>query len=142
MADTGQGRHTFTDRVCGATNSHDVERIVECFTEDYLNETPAHPARGFRGRDQVRRNWAQILAAVPDLEAEVVRTDQVGDTVWSEWEMRGTRRDGARHLMRGVMIFTVVGDRASRVRFYLEPVEENGVDADTAVRHTLTQVQQ
>ena len=128
---------TFADRVCEATNSHDVERVVGCFTEDYVNETPAHPARGFRGRDQVRHNWTQIFAAVPDLEAEVVRSDRTGDTVWSEWEMRGTRQDGARHLMRGVMIFTVAGDRARRVRFYLEPVEEDGVDADTAVQQTL-----
>lgn len=139
MADTVQGRPTFLDRVCGATNSHDVERIVECFTEDYLNETPAHPSRGFQGRDQVRRSWTRILAAVPDLEAEVVRSDQVGDTVWSEWEMRGTRRDGVRHLMRGVMIFTVTGDCACGVRFYLEPVDEDGVGADTAVQQTLTQ---
>jgi len=128
---------TFADRVCEATNSHDVERVVGCFTEDYVNETPAHPARGFRVRDQVRHNWTQIFAAVPDLEAEVVRSDRTGDTVWSEWEMRGTRQDGARHLMRGVMIFTVAGDRARGVRFYLEPVEEDGVDADTAVQQTL-----
>lgn len=137
MTHTVKQSRTFADRVCEAVNAHDVERIVDCFTEDYLNETPAHPARGFRGRDQVRRNWTQIFAAVPDIEAEVVRSDQAADTVWSEWEMRGTRRDGARHLMRGVMIFTVAGDRAQAVRFYLEPVDEAGVDADAAVQ-TLT----
>ena len=134
-----QSQRTFAERVCEATNSHDIERVVACFTEDYVNEMPAHPARGFRGRDQVRRNWTQIFAAVPDLHSEILRSDQAGDTVWSEWEMRGTRKDGARHLMRGVMIFTVEGDRASGVRFYLEPVEQDGVDADTALQQTLTQ---
>lgn len=139
MTRTGQEPGTFADRLCEATNSHDIERVVDCFTEDYVNETPAHPASGFRGRDQVRRNWTQIFAVVPDIEAEVLRSHQAGDTVWSEWEMRGVRKDGARHLMRGVMIFTLSGDRARAVRFYLEPVEQHGVDADTALQHTLTQ---
>lgn len=139
---TVQERRTFADRVCEATNSHDVERVVDCFTEDYVNETPAHPERGFRGHDQVRRNWTQIFAAVPDIEATVLRSHQAGDTVWSEWEMRGTRQDGARHLMRGVMIFTVSDDRACAVRFYLEPVELDGVDVDTAVQQSLAQAGQ
>jgi len=138
MTHTVKETRTFADRVCEATNSHDIERVVDCFTEDYLNETPAHPARGFQGRDQVRRNWTQIFAAVPDIEAEVVRSHQDGDTVWSEWEMSGVRQDGTRHLLRGVMIFTVVGDRARAVRFYLEPVDHDEVDVDTAVQQTLT----
>lgn len=40
----------------------------------------AHPERGFTGRDQVRRNWEQIFAAVPDVTAEVVRIAVDGDT--------------------------------------------------------------
>jgi ketosteroid isomerase-like protein len=116
-----------------------VEKVVACFTDDYVNETPAHPARGFRGSDQVRRNWTQIFSAVPDLVAEILRSHQVGDTVWSEWEMRGTRTDGASHLLRGVMIFTVAGDRAREVRFYVEPVEQDGVDADGAIEQVLTE---
>lgn len=128
---------TFADHVSAAANSHDIERVVECFTEDYVNETPAHPARGFHGREQVRRNWTEIFAAVPDITTEVIRSDQVGDTVWSEWEMRGTRLDGEPHLMRGVMIFTVDGGRARALRFYLEPVDLSGLDADEFVRRLL-----
>ncbi len=130
---------TFADRVCEAANSHDIERVVDCFTEDYVNETPVHPDRGFRGRDQVRRNWTQIFAAVPDIETEVLRSHEVGETIWSEWEMRGTRTDGAQHLMRGVMIFTVSGEQAREVRFYLEPVEQHGADADGALQQTLSE---
>ncbi len=139
MTNAVEAPTNFADRVCEAANSHDVERVVDCFTEDYVNETPAHPDRGFRGRDQVRRNWTQIFAAVPDIETEILRSHQDGDVVWSEWEMRGRRTDGARHLMRGVMIFTVSGERAREVRFYLEPVEEHGVDADGALQQTLSE---
>lgn len=68
---------------------------------------------------------------------EVLCSDQVGDTVWLEWEMRRTRLDGERHLLRGVMVFTVRGDRASAVRFYLEPVDLSGLDADGFTRELL-----
>jgi len=131
-------RHrTIAELVCEMANFHDVDRLVDCFTPDYANVTPVHPDRSFRGSDQVRRNWSQIFAAIPDLVVEVVRSDQVGDTVWSEWEMRGTRLDGGRHLMRGVMIFTVDGERVREGRFYLEPVEHDSLDADQAVRQLL-----
>ena len=69
-------------RLRDATNAHDVEAIVACFTPDYRNETPVHPARSFIGREQVRKNWTQILAAVPDVTAEVVASATSGDTVW------------------------------------------------------------
>ncbi len=121
-------------RLSAAVNAHDLDAVVDCFTEDYVNETPAHPARGFRGRAQVRRNWAQILAGVPDITATVLRVDRVDDVEWSEWEMQGNRVDGTQHLMRGVMVFGVEGDRATSVRFYLEPVDSAASTADDAVR--------
>jgi ketosteroid isomerase-like protein len=128
------GPAELVQRLSRAVNAHDLEGIVACFADDYRNETPAHPTRGFTGRDQVRRNWAQILAAVPDLRSTVVRCSADGDTAWSEWEHRGTRSDGSPHLMRGVVIFGVVGGLATWARFYLEPVREDGLDADHAVR--------
>lgn len=130
-------RTAFIDRLRRALDDHALDDLVDCFEDDYLNETPAHPARGFRGRDQVRRNWEQILQAVPDLKAEVVRATVDGETVWTEWEHRGTRRDGSPHLMRGVVIFGVSDERAAWARFYLEPVEQGGVGIDTALREQL-----
>lgn len=120
----------FLARVVEAANAHDVERIADCFTPDYVNETPCHPHRGFVGNEQVRRNWTGILAAVPDLVASVVAEVVAEDQVWSEWEMRGTLRDGSAHLMRGVMVFGVVGDQARSCRFYLEPVVTDEMSAD------------
>jgi ketosteroid isomerase-like protein len=117
-----------------ATDEHDLDTLLDCFATDYLNETPAHPARGFRGREQVRTNWRQIFAGVPDLRARVLGSAVDGDTVWSEWEMSGTRRDGAAHLMRGVVVFRVAGGRFVSARFYLEPVDTGGSDVNSAVR--------
>ncbi len=123
----------FLRRLRDATNAHDVDGIVACFADDYTNLTPCHPARDFRGTEQVRRNWTTILAGVPDLVADVVACTVDGDSIWSEWEMRGTRRDGMHHVMRGVMVFTVRDGRAHGVRFYLEPVDQQTLDADGAV---------
>ncbi len=122
------------DRLVNATNQHDLASLAACFSEDYKNETPAHPARGFRGRAQVRRNWEQIFAFVPDIRVEVVRSAVDGDTVWTEWEMRGTRRDGRSHWMRGVIVFGVGDDTIRWARFYLEPVDESDATVDDAIR--------
>ena len=123
------------DALLRATNDHDLDALVACFDEDYVNDTPVHPSRGFRGNAQVRRNWTQILAAVPDLHAGVLRRAIDGDSAWTEWEMSGTRQDGTAFLMRGVVIFDVSDDKIAAARFYLEPVDETGGDVNAAVSH-------
>ena len=124
-------------RLVEATNRHDLDTLVDCFTLDYRNETPAHPARGFLGRDQVRRNWEQIFAVLPDITARVLRHCTQDDTVWSEWEMVGTRPDGSPQQMAGVIIFRAREDRFDRARFYMEPVEAGGIDVNGALRQHL-----
>ena len=126
--------HPFLRRLRAATDAHDVDAVVDCFTEDYVNETPVHPARGFTGREQVRRNWQQIFAAVPDISSTVLGAAGDDDQLWSEWEMLGTRADGSRHHLRGVIVFSVEDGRARRARFYLEPVDDGPGGVDEAVR--------
>jgi ketosteroid isomerase-like protein len=121
------------DRLVQATNDHDAEAVAACFAEDYENQTPVHPARGFRGRAQVRQNWEQIFAFVSDLRAEVISSAIDGDTAWTEWEMTGTRRDGTAHEMRGVVLFGVREGVAQWARFYLEPVDSDPGGVDEAV---------
>jgi ketosteroid isomerase-like protein len=128
------GPQELVDRLVAATNDHDIEALVGCFAEDYRNETPVHPSRGFRGREQVRRNWEQIFAFVPDVKAEVLARATQGDTAWTEWTMSGTRPDGTPHRMAGVILFGVRDGAAYRARFYLEPVDEDRVSVDDAVR--------
>jgi ketosteroid isomerase-like protein len=121
------------ERLSRATNAHDLDALAACFAEDYRNDTPVHPARGFQGRAQVRQNWQQIFAAVPDITA-TVRWVADEHTVWSEWEMAGTRLDGSPHLMRGVVIFGEAHGQATWARFYLEPVDSGTGGVDAAVR--------
>lgn len=137
MDDTGAGPVAVLERLLTATKDHDLDAMVSCFADDYFNETPAHPKRGFRGKEQVRANWTQIFAGVPDIRAEVLRSAVMGDTVWTEWEMSGTRRDGVAHLMRGVMIFEIPDEFIASMRFYMEPVEETSGDIDAAIDGTV-----
>jgi len=130
---------TVIDRLLQAVNQHDLEDLVSCFADDYVNETPVHPLRGFTGTDQVRANWTQIFGGVRDLVAVVLDRAENDDRVWSEWEMSGTRsEDGGRFLMRGVLIFVVRGAVISSARFYLEPVEVSSGDVNAHTQRVVT----
>ena len=117
-----------------AVNDRQLEVLAASFDTDYVNETPSHPERSFRGNAQVKKNWAQIFASVPDVTARVISTALDGERVWVELEMAGTNVDGGAFLMRGVVIFTLNDDLIRSARFYLEPVEDASGDVNTAVR--------
>ncbi len=121
-------------RLQAAMNAHDLETFVACFTEDYDSVQPAHPDRAFRGREQVRANWAEVFAGVPDFRAELRGVAALGDTVWSEWHWEGTQTGGGRLDMAGVIVFGVRDDRVAWARLYIEPVEQAGAGIEAAVR--------
>jgi ketosteroid isomerase-like protein len=125
------------ERLPARTNAHDVEGIVACFAPDYSLESPLHPARSFRGTEQVRRNWTQMFAGIPDVKAKVVASAHDGNKVWTEWEMGGTRRDGAVHLMRGIFVFAMENGLIRSGRMFLEPVDASTADMDAAIRATV-----
>lgn len=133
---SGNGAGALVERLAAATNAHDLDALERCFAEDYVNETPAHPARGFVGREQVRRNWEQIFRGVPDISCRVAWIAD-GEKAWSEWEMTGTRLDGTPHEMRGVVIFGVRDGVATSARFYLEPVDHSTDGVGETVRRAL-----
>lgn len=125
------------ERLLAAVNNHDLDGVVSSFADSYVNETPAHPERGFKGNDQVRTNWTQIFAGVPNIRGQIPRIAVDGDTVWTEWELAGTRTDGDAFLMRGVVIFGVSAAAIASARFYLEPVEQISGDVDAHTRRVV-----
>jgi hypothetical protein len=74
-----------------------------------------------------------IFSFVPDLAVKLLRSSVDGDTIWTEWEHRGTRKDGTPHHMRGPIIFGMRDGLACWGRFYLEPVESESGDVTTAI---------
>ena len=125
------------ERLRDAINRHDLDALVDCFSDDYASEQPAHPGRAFSGNQQVRANWGQMFGGVPDLRAELLRAAVDGDTVWAEWLWRGTRADGVPLNMIGVTILGVADGRLAWARLYMEPLEEAGPDVETAIRRDL-----
>ena len=121
-----------------ATAAHDLDGIVAHFATHYVLENPCRPDRSFRGADQVRRNWSLILAELPDLVFEERALCEEGSRVWTEIAMRGHRLDGSEHDLRGVMIFRVEEGVIEAGTFYLAPVVRDGLDAEAAVRASVS----
>ena len=67
---------------------------------------------------------------MPGIRARITSAAVHGQTVWTEWEMSGTRSDEGECLMRGVVIFTISATFITSARFYLEPVEHSSGDVD------------
>jgi len=122
------------ERLHAAMNAHDLEAFLACFQDNYESEQPAHPDRAFRGREQVRSNWSAIFDGVPDFRSELLRSTADGETIWSEWQWRGTQSDGTPLDMVGVIVCGASEGRISWARLYMEPVERAGAGIESAVR--------
>jgi ketosteroid isomerase-like protein len=122
------------ERLHQALNEHDLAGFLACFGPDYRSEQPAHPNRGFGGREQVEKNWAALFSGIPDFHAELIATTADGDAVWAEWRWSGTRADELRLDMRGVTLFGVEDGLIAWGRLYMEEVEAAGEDIDETVR--------
>ena len=117
------------ERLREALNRQDPDAMLACFDPDYRSEQPAHPNRGFGGREQVHKNWSGMFESFPDFQADLLRHSSEGHVVWSEWHWSATGLQ-----MAGVTVMGIKEDRISWARLYMEPVEEAGQDIDEAMR--------
>ena len=122
------------ERMRAALDAHDLDAFVDFFRDDYVGERPRHPGAKISSRADVRRNWEEVIADVPDLRVEVPAAVQQGDTIWSEWRAYGTARSGAMLELRGVIIFGVQDGQVAWSRMYLEPVEQEGLSLSELTR--------
>lgn len=69
---------TYADRWARAWNAHDVEAVLDHFHDDVVFTSPVAarvvPETGgvVRGKDALRDYWSTALAALPDLQFEVI----------------------------------------------------------------------
>ena len=118
------------ERMRAALDAHDLDTFVGFFREDYVGERPRHPGAAVSSREDVRRNWAEVISDVPDLRVDVPAAVEDGNTIWSEWRANGTARSGAMLELRGVIIFGIQDGLVAWSRMYMEPVEEAGLSLD------------
>ncbi len=126
--------HPTIARLVEVMNRHDIAEMTALFSSDYRSEQPAHPNLGFSGAEQVRANWTQMFAGVPDLRVECVADTDDGTTAWTEWRWSGTHPDGTPFAMSGVAIFGLADDRIASARLYMEPVEQGGAGIEERVQ--------
>jgi ketosteroid isomerase-like protein len=115
------------ERMRAALDAHDLDAFVSFFRDDYVGERPRHPGSPMSSRDDVRRNWEEVISDVPDLRVDVPAAVEDGNTIWSEWRAYGTARSGAGLELRGVIIFGIQDGQVAWSRMYMEPVEHEGV---------------
>jgi hypothetical protein len=126
-----------TNQLLAAMNSQHLDAFVACFAPDYRSEQPVHPSRAVEGSDKVRKNWASVLAGVPDFSAELLASASTGDGIEiSEWRWSGTYTDGSPFAMCGVTVMGIEDERIVWGRLYMETLEPDGADIDEMVRDT------
>jgi limonene-1,2-epoxide hydrolase len=121
------------ERLRRTLNQHDLRGFVACFAPEYRSEQPAHPNRGFGGREQVEKNWAALFSGMPDFHAELIATAADADTVWAEWRWSGTRAGEPPLEMSGVTLFGIEDGLIAWGRLYMEEIEAAGEDIDQTV---------
>ena len=100
-----------------AFNAHDVDAIMEFFTEDCVFDMPRGPAPGgtrLTGKAQVRAGIQSRFDGIPDIRYGDDRHWTSGDRGVSEWTIRGTAATGERIEVRGCDLFEFRDGRISR----------------------------
>ena len=122
------------ERLAALMNEHDLPGAAALIHPDYRSEQPVHPGRAFVGRAQMEANWKAMFEGIPDFHAELIRSVQDGETVWTEWHWTGSRRDGEPFEVRGISLFEVQLDQIVAGRLYLEDVVHDDAGIEDAVR--------
>jgi steroid delta-isomerase-like uncharacterized protein len=119
-------------------NAHDADGCAACFAEDGVREgrimaqatRPGHRFPRFEGRAAIRERIAGFMAAVPDLQVDVMRVGEgPPGTVWLEWRVTGThladwgawRAHGERVDVPAVSIYRVRDGLIAEEAEYIDP---------------------
>ena len=100
--------------VTAAFDAHDLDGIMQHFTDDCVFESPrGSEAFGRRviGRETVRAAFADRFAGLPDVRYTDDSHFVSGDRGASEWLLSGTSVDGERIEVRGCDLWTFDGDK-------------------------------
>jgi len=109
-----------------AFNAHDVDAIMEFFTDDCVMDMPRGPGPGGRrlvGKQHVREGIQSRFDGIPDVRYTDDRHWLCGDRGVSEWTIRGTQRTGEPIEVRGCDLLEFTDGKISRKDSYWKIVE-------------------
>ncbi len=108
MAVGGQVTVETLKQLLHAFNQHDLDRIMEFFSDDATFDMPrgAHPwGTRYIGKDEVRKGLATRFTGIPDVHYGEDRHWVSGDRGVSEWLLTGTSATGQKISVRGCDLF-------------------------------------
>jgi ketosteroid isomerase-like protein len=95
--------------ISDAFNRHDLDAIMDFFTDDAVFESPRGPdawGRRFDGKAAVRVGLAARFTGIPDVHYGDDDHFVAGDRGASEWTLTGTTTDGQRLEVRDCDLWT------------------------------------
>jgi len=124
-------------RLLDAMNAHDLDATTSFVAQDYRSDHPAHPARGFTARDQVRGGWSAIFRGVPGLRADPVASSTRVSGSGSSCGSTGRAWIAAQLDLRGVIVSELHNDVIAAAHRYPGETETGGENiAETVARGT------
>ncbi len=112
--------------ILDAFNRHDLDAIMEFFSEDAVFEMPRGPdpwGQRFTGKAAVARGLASRFAGIPDVHYGEDRHWIAGDRGASEWTLTGTTVGGVKLRVRGCDLWEFRDGKVVRKDSYWKIVE-------------------
>ncbi|HUP55868.1 MAG TPA: nuclear transport factor 2 family protein [Bdellovibrionota bacterium] len=109
-----------------AFNRHDLDAIMEFFTDDCILDMPRGPdpgGRRYAGKDEVRKGLATRFSGLPDVHYGNDRHFVSGNRACSEWLLTGTRPTGEKVRVQGCDLLEFKDGKVFRKDSYWKIVE-------------------
>ena len=106
----GEVTATTLEELLDAFNRHDLDRIMEFFSEDATFDMPRGTdpwGTRYVGKVEVRRGLASRFSGIPDVHYGEDRHWVSGDRAVSEWLLTGTSASGEKIRVRGCDLFEI-----------------------------------
>ena len=113
------------DRLSAGFARHDVDAILDCFTDDGvfdITEGPEPWGERFQGKAEIRKALDALFTALPDVQFVDAVKWVAGDRGVSEWTCVGTTVKGRPIRVKGVDLFEFRNGRVTRKDSYFKKV--------------------
>jgi ketosteroid isomerase-like protein len=113
------------DRLSDGFARHDVDAILDCFTEDGIFDVTQGPdpwGERFQGKTAIRKALESLFAGIPDVQFVDATRWAAGDRGVSEWTCVGTTAKGRALRVRGCDLFEFRDGLVARKDSYFKNV--------------------
>ena len=114
--------------VIAAINSHEIERILSLFADDFIYEEVVDDSTVARNNEELRARLRNLFTSFPDLKLGLTSYFASGNKLCVEWTSSGTHTGdmpgfpatGKSFSYREVVVIELIGDKLSRFSLYCD----------------------